>query len=98
MKTELIQAEVRLYFNGRTDYETEFFTATCPTDMQMKAADRAKKRGANHFNAGIATEEDENQNSGSGRRFRTIAAPTSVKDQVAAIEASLGMEKSRSKN
>lgn len=96
MKTNTISAEVRLFFNTRTDWDTEYFTATCPTDMQTKAQDIAEKHGAHHFNCSMATEKDELPAGGYTRRpTRLTAGPADVKGQVAAIEESMGKSKSK---
>lgn len=88
MAQETIQAEVRLYYQQRQDFDTEYFSATCPTDLYNKAQKIAEERKADHFNCGIATEIDNTPVY--TRRPRISAAPSSVKDQVKFIEERLG--------
>lgn len=92
----LIQAEVRLYFMGRQDWDTEFFTATCGTEIMTKAKQIAKAKRADHFNCGRATAEDEYKHIGPARKPK-IQLPGTVKDQVAAIESFTGMEAKKSR-
>jgi hypothetical protein len=96
MSQELIQAEVRLYFLGRQDWDTEFFQATSATDVRNKAAAIAKLKRADHSNCGRATAEDEYKHSGPSRKPRVLLAGD-VKDQVAAIESFTGIDRKKSR-
>lgn len=97
MSQQLIQAEVRLYFLGRTDWDTEFFTATSATDIRTKAAAIAKSKRADHFNCSRATAEDEYKHSGPSRKPRVLLAG-SVQDQVAAIESFTGIDRKKTRD
>lgn len=88
MSQELLQAEVRLYFTGRSDWDTEFFKATCPSDIYHKASVIAAKRHAVHFNCSLATPEERPY---AVKKLRGLSA--NPKDQVAAIEAHLGVDR-----
>lgn len=83
----LISAEVRLYFLGRLDWDTEYFTAKSQTEVYTMAREIAKQRKAYHFNCGLATEE-----AYPSGRTRIIAAPANLKDQIASIKAAIGYE------
>jgi hypothetical protein len=83
----MIHAEVRFFFTGRNDWETELFEARSETELYNKARDMAKQRRASHFNCGVATEEIRVIET--GRRPRVIPAQ-SVKDQVKLIEEATG--------
>ena len=96
MTAQVIKAEVRLYFNGRSDWDTEFFDASCATDVMAKATAIAKAKGADHFNCSRATAEDEYKHSGPTRRPKLQLLGT-MKDQVAAIESITGMEAKKSR-
>jgi hypothetical protein len=87
---EKIQAEVRLYYTGRTSWETEYFTASSLMDVQIQATKIAKERQASHFNFGLATPEENIQEN---RRLtsKVFGANIPVKDQVKAIEGALGL-------
>lgn len=87
---ELINAEVRLYFPGREDWDTEFFHATCPTDIMTKATAIARVHHASHFTFGMATPEEEYHHR--GPRLSRKATPSNVKDQVKAIAAAVGLD------
>ena len=85
-----MQAEVRLYYLGRTDYDTQHFTAVCPTDILNQATAIAKKQKADHYNFGVATAEEEYQHRGPVRRApKGLGA--SAKEQVEAIKGFLGV-------
>jgi hypothetical protein len=89
MTQSKIQCELRLYFLGRIDYETEYFAATCPTDMMTQAKTIAKSRKANHFNIGPSLDDKEQHRNTERRRHVTIG-PSNMRDQVAAIEEAIG--------
>lgn len=89
--TEQIQAEVRLYFNGRQNWDTEFFKATSNTDVLNKAMDIAKRRHADHFNCGLATSVEEYHHSGPVAH-KPKGLGTNPRDQVKAIQGFLGVE------
>lgn len=93
---ELLQAEVRLFYNGRQDWDTEHFTARCATELYNKAKDIAKRHRAPHFNCGLATPEEEYKHSGPIRRPKVVAGPANPRDQVAAINAAMGLERGKS--
>ena len=88
MNTELINGEVRLYFKERIDWVTEYFTATCITDLHNKARKIADIMKAEHFNCSIATPEA--RPSVDMRKPRL--APSAVKDQVKAIQSAMGLD------
>jgi hypothetical protein len=90
LKNETIQAEVRLYFQGRADWDTEFFEATSHTDLQNKALEIAKRAHADHSSYGPRTAENEYKHLGPVPKVRGVGSH--VHDQVAAIEGFLGME------
>jgi hypothetical protein len=52
-----MKAEVTLFFNGASA-ATEYFEASCPTDVAAKAIELAKRSQAVHFNFGLATEPE----------------------------------------
>jgi len=89
--SEQLQAEVRLYFNGRQDWDTEFFKATSATDVRSKAANIAKLKRADHFNCGLATPMEEYQHRGPVTH-KPKGLGTNPRDQVKAIEGFLGVE------
>ena len=93
--TEQLQAEVRLYFNGRQDFDTEFFKATSATDVKSKAADIAKRKRADHFNCSLATPLEEYHHKGPVSH-RPKGLGSNPKDQVAAIQGFLGVEQQES--
>lgn len=85
-----IQAEVRLYYTGRSDWDTEYFTAITNTDLMNQAAAIAKQNRADHFNFGRATEEDTRpQRSAPRKTLKGLGS--SPADQVRAIEGFLGL-------
>ena|SRR5271157_861642 len=88
------QYEVRLYFNGRPDWDTEFYTATCNTESRNKAEKIAKQRHADHWSCGLSTPEAEYKYSGLVRIPKVRAVGQNPKDQVKAIEGFLGMASS----
>lgn len=90
IRNEMIHAEVRLYYAGRADWDTEHFDATCNTDLLHKAQEIAKKAHADHFGCGRATAEEEYKHLGPPLRVHGVGPH--VHDQVAAIEGFLGME------
>lgn len=87
---EKIQAEVRLYYQGRLDWDIEFFQAFGPTDIMIQASEIARTRRANHFNFGLATPEEEYQHRGAPRKVKGLGS--SARDQVDAIKGFLGVE------
>lgn len=92
---ELIQCEVRLYFLGRIDYDTEYMTATSPTDMYNKAKDMAKERKAIHFNVSSTTADEIKYRAQpvTTRRPGYYASLSKPKDQIEAIETVIGKPK-----
>lgn len=93
MQQLMLQGEVRLYFIGRVDFDTEFFKATSNTDILTKATKIAEKRRAIHFNCSLATELEEPRHTGRPDRRPKGLGP-SAKDQVKAIESFLGVGES----
>ena len=85
-----IQAEVRLYYKGRLDWDTEHFQAFGPTDLMVQASEIAVKHRADHFNFGLATGEEEYQHRGAPRKVKGLGS--SARDQVDAIKGFLGVE------
>jgi hypothetical protein len=90
IKNEIIKAEVRLYYSGRADWDTEHFDASCNTDLLHKAQKIAKEKHADHFSCGRATQEEEYKHLGAPLKVRGVGSH--VHDQVAAIEGFLGVE------
>jgi hypothetical protein len=60
MKAELTQAEVRLFYPGRTDWDTVYFTAKGAADMYNQAKKIAKDSHAAHFNCSVVFSETSN--------------------------------------
>ena len=89
---EQIQAEVRLYFLGRQDWDTEFFKAISNTDIMVQATDIAQRHRADHYNFGLATPEEEYKHSGPSRRPAPKGLGASARVQVDAIKGFLGVE------
>lgn len=83
--------EVRLFYNGRIDYDTEYIKANCPIDLYNKAKILAKQRNAQHFNCNIAMAGEERKPEVPIRKPRFSAAPKNVKDQVKLIEEAIGL-------
>lgn len=92
---DLIQCEVRFYFLGRTDYDTEYMTATSSTDMYNKAKSMAKERKAIHFNVSSTTADEVTYRVQpvTTRRPGYFASLSKPKDQIEAIETVLGKPK-----
>jgi hypothetical protein len=88
---EQIQGEVRMYYTGRIDFDTEYFQAASLGDIQLQATAIAKRNRADHFNFSLATEEVE-QNYRSTRVPKVKGMGGSVKDQVKAIEFAIGVQ------
>lgn len=91
-----MQREVRLYFTGRTTFDTHYFESNCPTDTANKAAAIASLNRADHYNFGVATEEEQPKDS--YRRREPVAfkpSRGSTKEQVEAIQEVLGMNRER---
>lgn len=89
---ETIQAEVRLYYNGRQDWDTEYFQATCVTDLVNKAEEIAnnKRPKPDHFTFGRATAVDtDDKPKNIGRKLKGLGP--SAKDHVKAIQNALGI-------
>ncbi len=84
--------EVRLYYNGRKDWDTEFFDANCNTEASNKGREIAKKMHADHHSVGQPTPMDEYKHSGPLPKRAPAALGSNVHDQVAAIEGFLGVE------
>lgn len=84
-----MNAEVRLYFIGRLDWDTEYFKATCPTDLAAKAEEIAMTKKAHHFNFGLATPEETYVSR--DHRGKKIAISSDVKTQVEIIEKFVGL-------
>ena len=89
LNTELINGEVRLYFKERTDWTTEYFTATCTTDLQNKAQKIAENMKAEHYNCSVATEQDRPS---VDNRKPTRSSLSAVRDQVKAIQSAMGLD------
>jgi hypothetical protein len=87
----VINAEVRLYYKTRTDWDTIYFTATSSTDLFNKAKKIAEEHHADHSNCGVATAEGKSVDV-SSHRVPRFAAPPSVKEQVELIEKAIGRE------
>jgi len=85
-----IQAEVRLYYTGRTDWDTEFFKALGPTDIMIQANVIARQARADHFNFGLATAEEEYKHRGPIRKMKGLGS--SARDQVDAVKGFLGVK------
>lgn len=91
-----LEGEVRLYHNGKPDFETKFFKATSSTDLKTKAAAIAKKERAVHFNCSLATAPEEYHIPGPRLKVRGLGSD--VKEQVAAIEGHLGVDRRKDKD
>jgi hypothetical protein len=50
--------EVKLYFNGRRDWDTKFIKATSHTPARNEAERLAKENHADHWDVGLARLED----------------------------------------
>lgn len=87
----MINAEVRLYYKGRQSWDTEFFMATSETDLLNKAKKLAKRHGADHFNCGVATPEEEQRHDVVSRRPSMRVVTSNLKDQVESIEQTMGL-------
>ena len=85
----MISAEIRLFFKNRIDWDIEYFTATCPTDLYNKAVKIAEQRHADHFNCGQATEQGSKPMEDI-RLARRVIPASSIKDQVELIEKAIG--------
>ena len=51
-----MNAEVRLYYKGRIDWDTIYFKAITETDLVNKGCEIAKKNKADFHSSGMATE------------------------------------------
>lgn len=102
----MMNGEVRLYFAGRLDWDTEYIQATCATDLGTQArllAEGAKNaKGiktrpvADHYTFGLATEQEFGPTHGMKHAPRGLAAKPA--DQVKAVQEVLGMENERARD
>jgi len=84
--------EVRLYYKGRADWDTEFFDANCNIEARNKGIEIAKKMHADHHSVGQPTPQDDYRHSGPLPKRAPAGLGTNPKDQIAAVEGFLGAE------
>jgi hypothetical protein len=89
--------EVRLYYKGRADWDTEFFDATSHTGARNEAAKIAKQHHADHHCVGQPTPQDEYKHSGPLSKTKISALGTNPKEQVAAVETMFGINSKKKK-
>lgn len=90
--------EVRLYYRGRSDWDTEFFDANSNIEARNKGIEIAKKMHADHHSVGQPTPQDEYKHSGPLPKRAPAALGQDPKEQVAAVEGLLGLSKKKKKD